>query len=59
MGRKKKYLTDEEKKQSQRNHQMNHYWKNAKRLRIDALNRYYNNKKRNNNEKNVPNDKNP
>jgi hypothetical protein len=41
MGRKKKYLILDEKKEAQRKYQMDHYWRNCERLRKENLNRYY------------------
>lgn len=45
MGRKKKYITEEEKNQARKERQMRHYWRNVKKLRKKALKRYYNTKK--------------
>ena len=41
MGRKKKYITSEEQSQARKDRQMLHYWRNAERLKKEALQRYY------------------
>lgn len=47
MGRKIKYKTDEEKIQARRERQMRYYWKNADKLKKQALKRYYETYRRN------------
>ena len=44
MGRHKKYKTEEEKKQANRDKVMKHYWKNVEKIRKKNLKRYYDNK---------------
>lgn len=46
MGRKKKYTTDYEQSQARKDRQMKHYWRNCDRLRKEALDRYYKQKKK-------------
>ena len=41
MGRKKKYITTDEKLNARRDRQMKYYWKNAEKLKTEALERYY------------------
>ena len=41
MGRKKKYITNEEKQQANKDKYMRYYWKNAKKIRKKNLERYY------------------
>ena len=45
MGRKRKYNTEEEKRQANRDKFMRHYWKNVKKIRKKNLKKYYENKK--------------
>jgi hypothetical protein len=47
MGRKQKYITEEEKLTAKRERQMRYYWKNAKKMRKEALERYYERKQKN------------
>lgn len=47
MGRKRKYFTDDEQKQANRDKFMRHYWKNQEKIKKRNLERYYANKKRN------------
>jgi hypothetical protein len=44
MGRKQKYVTDEEKAAAVRDRAMRYYWKNIKKIRTRNLRRYYDNK---------------
>ena len=44
MGRKKKYLTEDEKHQAQLKWMMDYYFRNKEILRKKALDRYYKNK---------------
>ena len=44
MGRKKIYLTPESKLEATRKIRMNFYWRNAKRIRKENLERYYDKK---------------
>jgi hypothetical protein len=44
MGRHRKYITEEEKRQANKEKYMRYYWRNVKRRRKDALKRYYENK---------------
>lgn len=46
MGRKQKYITDEEKLNARRERQMRYYFKNQKLKQKEALNRYYENKEK-------------
>jgi len=48
MGRKRKYFTDDEKIQANRDKFMRYYWKNTKKIRKKNLARYYERKKINN-----------
>ena len=41
MGRKKKYLTEEEKLEAQRRWNMEYYWRNQNKIKIKNLNRYH------------------
>jgi hypothetical protein len=41
MGRKRKYLTEDEKNEAQRRWMMEHYHRNKEKLKIKALERYY------------------
>ena len=41
MGRKRKYNTEEEIIQARKERQMRYYWKNVKKKRKEALDRYY------------------
>ena len=41
MGRKQKYKTEEECLHAKRERQMRYYWKNVKKKRKEALDRYY------------------
>ena len=45
MGRHKKYNTEEEKRQANRDKFMRHYWRNVKKIRKRNLKRYYENKR--------------
>jgi hypothetical protein len=45
MGRKKKYLTDEEAILARRKRQMDYYWRNQKKIQKKSLKRYHENKK--------------
>mgnify|MGYP007070556928 CR=1 FL=1 len=45
MGRHKKYITEEEKKQANRDKFMKHYWKNQEKIKKKNLERYYENKR--------------
>ncbi len=45
MGRKKKYNTEEERCQANRDKVMKHYWKNVEKIKKKNLKRYYENKK--------------
>ena len=45
MGRKIKYITEEEKLTARKERQMRYYWKNVKQKRKEALERYYEKKK--------------
>lgn len=47
MGRKQKYITEEEKLKARRERQMRYYWKNVKKQRKKALERYYETHRRN------------
>lgn len=47
MGRKQKYITEEEKKQANRDKVMRHYWRNQEKIKEKNLKRYY--EKKNNN----------
>jgi hypothetical protein len=49
MGRKIKYKTEEEKIQARKDRQMKYYWKNQDRLKTNALKRYHDRKKQNEN----------
>jgi hypothetical protein len=44
MGRKKKYLTDNEKQQANKDKYMRYYWKNKEKIKLKNLKRYYENK---------------
>ena len=44
MGRKKKYLTEEDKHEAEKRWMMEHYWRNKEVLKEKALVRYYKNK---------------
>ena len=44
MGRKRKYTTDDEKAVAVRDRAMRYYWKNAKKVRVKNLRRYYDRK---------------
>lgn len=46
MGRKQKYITEEEKLNARRERQMRHYWKHVERLKKENLDRYYKNKEK-------------
>lgn len=45
MGRHRKYNTDEEKRQANREKYMRFYWRNAKKIRKQKLKEYYENKR--------------
>ena len=45
MGRKKKYNTLEEQRQANRDKFMRYYWRNAKKIKKQNLERYYENKR--------------
>jgi hypothetical protein len=45
MGRKRKYLTEEEKLNARRERQMRYYWKTVNKQRKKSLERYYENKR--------------
>ena len=44
MGRKKKYITEEEKLQANRDKFMRYYWKNVDKIRKQNLKKYYDKK---------------
>jgi hypothetical protein len=44
MGRKRKYNTEEEKRQANRDKYMRYYWRNVKKIRKEKLKKYYENK---------------
>ena len=45
MGRKRKYITEEEKQQANKDKYMRYYWKNVEKIKKKNLNRYYVKKK--------------
>ena len=45
MGRKRKYITEEEKQQANKDKYMRYYWKNCKKVKRKNLKRYYENKR--------------
>ena len=45
MGRKKKYNTLEEQRQANRDKLMRYYWRNAKKIKKQNLERYYENQR--------------
>ena len=46
MGRKTKYITDEQKLQARKDRQMKYYWKNQKKRQEYSLKWYYENKEK-------------
>ena len=45
MGRHRKYTTEEEKCQANRDKVMRHYWRNSEKIKKKNLKRYYENKR--------------